>query len=160
MTPNWSVKKQGVAGVHAYVPAAVLRSRWPHHRGLRLPDPIMRPLERCAELGIHAHSQHIPARLLREASCPSDGSEGFTPCSEFALDNGSRYLSTRPNRGVSSIGRALPLQGRGYRFEPGTLHDAQSPVALAAGDCALNRIPPIQERGITQIHVDWTLRSS
>ena len=24
--------------------------------------------------------------------------------------------------GVSSIGRALPLQGRGYRLEPGTLH--------------------------------------
>ena len=36
-------------------------------------------------------------------------------------------LTCGHSRGVSSIGRALPLQGRGYRFEPGTLH-SQSPL--------------------------------
>lgn len=37
-----------------------------------------------------------------------------------ALPDGPPLYSRR--RGASSIGRAMPLQGIGYRFEPGALH--------------------------------------
>ena len=44
-----------------------------------------------------------------------------------------RYTLGVPRWGVSSIGRALPLQGRGYRFEPGTLHEHGPLPTPAAG---------------------------
>ena len=65
-------------------------------------------------------SVRFPGCHEGQAHNPHDGSRDFAPHAK------PRYAVCLRMGGVSSIGRALPLQGRGYRFEPGTLHSPRS----------------------------------
>ena len=73
-----------------------------------------------------------------------------------ARNYGGRGGTIRPARGVSSAGRAPPLQGGGHRFDPDTLHSRAGrgrellKAVIVSGGCASSDWRGAELAGLTQ----------
>ncbi len=118
----------------------------PLHQHLRPPEPVGRGDGSECHRG--PSERNIPPRAAGRCDQRDDG--GDLHQAELDRVFGGHRIDDRdatailalPPRGRSSIGRALPLQGRGCRFDPGRLHRTQ-----VTPNARLSVPPRVGERG-------------
>src|SRR4051794_8047490 len=64
----------------------------------------------------------VSVAISLSSSCVADRGQSLTDGRIRSADGGFGRVLKCGERGHSSVGRALPLHGRGRRFEPGWLH--------------------------------------